>query len=63
MQMTASALIVGALCLLARIAGYPAAATYSLGHGHIFDAKLVHKTETVQGSGGIKLGVFISLRM
>ena len=38
-------------------------ATYGKHTGHIFDSRLYHSTQEVDGAGGVKLGVFVGLSL
>ena len=44
-----------------RIAGMTKSASYSEWTGHIFNSAMFHKTDEVEGSGGVKIGVFVGL--
>jgi hypothetical protein len=47
-----------------RIAGAVKMATYSrVGSGHIFDSALYHNTQPLPGAGGLKIGIFVGLRL
>ena len=46
------------------VAGAPQVAQYTRpGSAHIFDSALFHTTEVVPHAGGLKLGVFVGIKM